>query len=149
MRGFSADGFGIIGGHNRIEDHPLAILEHPFAEIQVETHAEFGVTGSIGGGGGGGRLANHEAGAGHNAALEGLDDAAVDSIAQTEIVGIDDKILRHAWKETNMRRSRSNSQPGLLHNIANHFFGGEILSSDFTGRAAVAVVVALDGIHGS
>src|ERR1043166_5332576 len=71
----------VLGRNNRVEWDPFVMAIDPFALLA-----------SVGGGGGGGGLADHEARAGDNTSFRSFDDAAIDAVAQTEVIGIDDEV---------------------------------------------------------
>src|ERR1043166_5946209 len=81
----------VLGGNKRVERDPFVMAIDPFAQIKMKADADFGGLAS-GGGGGGGGLADHEARAGDNTSFRSFDDAAIDAVAQTEVIGIDDEV---------------------------------------------------------
>ena|SRR5215510_7661358 len=82
-------GSAVVQWGHLVERRPLAITETPFAEIEVQAEAESGTRPAQFDRFGGGLVSDHEAGARHDPASMGLNNAAVDARALAEVIGID------------------------------------------------------------
>ena len=77
---------------NVVNCFPAVVSVDPFAEIDVEADAELWVADSVLHCIGGGGPAHHQARTRYNAALVGRDNAAIDAVAEAEVISIDDKM---------------------------------------------------------
>jgi hypothetical protein len=93
---FFGDSFGIVSINHTVKRFPVPIAKDPFPEVEVETDADSGVLFGVGGGLGGGGPTDHQAGAGKNASFGAFDNTAIDSFAETEVVGVDDERTCHS-----------------------------------------------------
>src|SRR5262245_54495133 len=79
-------GAAVLNRYYLVHRHPFSLAKGPLAEIDVQTDAQSrprpGSVGSVSSG----RPANHQAGAGHNAAVVGREDTAGHAGALAEVV---------------------------------------------------------------
>src|SRR5262249_15337053 len=81
-------GLAVANPAHLIERCPRAVAQSPCAEIEVQTEAQSGTRPGELDRLGGGLVSDHQAGAGHDPASMGLDNAAVDARALAEVIGI-------------------------------------------------------------
>src|SRR5258706_3972683 len=88
---FNTDRFRVIDVDHFVQRLPTSIPDDPFSEVEMQPDAEPGPIPRPGGGATECGPTDHHAGARHDAPFDRIDDAGVDAVALTEIVGVDDQ----------------------------------------------------------
>ena len=88
-RYFFLDNIDVIQRNDFIQRYPGAIAVSPFAEVDMETEAEFRLFSAIGGGLRRRRPTHHKACAGYNSGFVSFDDTSVYTGALAEVIRVD------------------------------------------------------------
>src|SRR5579875_190544 len=83
---------GVIQWNLLVQGYPFTIPVCPFTEVYVQAEAQFWLPASVGSSLFCSYAVDHQAGARHDAILEGLDDATVHASAEPEIIGVDNQV---------------------------------------------------------